>query len=153
LSKLGSSGKEQWMFKKTLITMVGVVLLLSSADCLAKPTKTKVSTEIEVAETSDAAFAKDVLNSPQPVLVDFYATWCGPCRFMTPIVDRLAKKYKKDLKVFRVDIDKNPKIAEELDITGIPMFAIYKNGKMVETAVGAMPKEKLTAMVERNIQL
>jgi thioredoxin 1 len=137
--------------KAVILCLTAVMFFAIPCDSIAK--KQRPVAEVEVVETSDATFAEDVLKSPRPVLVDFYATWCGPCRFMTPILERVAKKYKKDLKVVRLDIDKNPRISEQMNITGVPMFVIYKNGKPVETAVGAMPKDQLTAMVQRNVQL
>jgi thioredoxin 1 len=135
--------------KAVILCLTAVMFFAASSDCIAK--KQRPAAEVEVVETSDATFAEDVLKSPRPVLVDFYATWCGPCRFMAPILERVARKYKKDLKVVRLDIDKNPRISEQMNITGVPMFVIYKNGKPVETAVGAMPKDQLTAMVQRNV--
>ena len=102
----------------------------------------------EVTETSDATFKDDVLSSEQPVLVDFFATWCGPCRMVAPIVDELATEHKGKLKVFRVDVDKNPQLAATYHVMAIPFLAVFKGGKLVESSSGALPKEALESKVK-----
>lgn len=105
-----------------------------------------------VSETTDSKFKQDVLLAKEPVLVDFYATWCGPCRMMAPIIDELSQQYKGKLKVVRLDVDANPGVSSALDIRGLPTFAIFKNGKPVRAIVGAQPKEVLAQQIDESIK-
>lgn len=102
-------------------------------------------------EVTDATFDKEVLQANQPVLVDFWAVWCGPCRAVAPIVDEIAKEYNGKLKVVKVDVDANVQTAARYNILSIPTLLIFKDGKPVEQVVGAAPKrmfvEKLTRVL------
>jgi len=89
---------------------------------------------------TDANFAAEVLSSELPVLVDFWAVWCGPCRAIGPIVDELAGDYAGKLKVGKVDTDSNQKVAMQLGISSIPAVFLFKNGQVVERIIGARPK-------------
>jgi thioredoxin 1 len=93
-----------------------------------------------VHEFTDANFEAEVLKSSTPVLVDFWATWCGPCRAIAPVIEELAKDYGGKLKVGKVDTDRNQKYAGQLGITSIPAIFLFKDGKVVERIVGARPK-------------
>ena len=135
------------------LAVIAIAAFTALAASPAAQAKTHAQKQIDVVESNDDNFSRDVLSSKQPVLVDFYATWCGPCRSMTPIVDRVARQYKKNLKVVRIDIDKSPKLSEQLNITAVPTFVIYKKGKLVESTAGAMRREELASMVQRNLQL
>src|SRR6185437_3002559 len=101
------------IFRRIIIpaSLVMSAMLLCSTFSSAWPHRDRkpkaAVSAVEVADTSDATFKKDVLESKEPVLVDFYATWCGPCRAMSPVVDRLANQYKKEIRVYRMDVDKN----------------------------------------------
>jgi thioredoxin 1 len=102
-----------------------------------------------VIHTSDAAFERDVLQSPNPVLVDFWAEWCGPCRMIGPIVDELARERRDTLRVVKVNIDESPMTALKLGIRSIPTLMLFQGGAVVAQRVGALRKAELTALVER----
>ncbi|MCR5556882.1 MAG: thioredoxin [Butyrivibrio sp.] len=94
-------------------------------------------------------FEQDVLKSSIPVLVDFSADWCGPCKMMAPVIDELADMYEGEMKVGKINVDQSPDIAQKYNVMSIPMFAFFKNGEVVETAVGALNKAKLQAIIDR----
>lgn len=104
-----------------------------------------------VKETNDASFEEDVLKSDKPVLVDFWAEWCGPCRQLLPIVEELSKEKEGKLEVFKLNIDKNPETPSKHGIRGIPTMILFEGGKVVATKVGALPKTSLFAWVDENI--
>ncbi|HLV32242.1 MAG TPA: thioredoxin [Chitinispirillaceae bacterium] len=92
-------------------------------------------------ETTDATFKDDVLNSEIPVLVDFWAPWCGPCRMVGPIIDKIGEKMKNKVKVFKLNVDENPSTASSYGITGIPTVIIFKNGQIEREFVGVQPEQ------------
>lgn len=97
---------------------------------------------------TDKNFDQDVLKSKTPVLVDFWAPWCGPCRFVSPIVEELAKEYKGKLKVGKLNVDENQQTAGKYGIMSIPSVLIFKNGNPVKTMVGAQGKENYKKEIE-----
>jgi thioredoxin 1 len=103
------------------------------------------STSASVSELSDENFENQVLRSDQPVLVDFFATWCGPCKHMSPLVDELASSYGGRVKVFRADVDKCPQLSAKFAIRAIPTFITFKNGNTVSSKTGVFTREELTA--------
>jgi len=105
----------------------------------------------EVIELTDQNFDAEVLKSNVPVLVDFWATWCGPCRTIAPIIDELAVTYKGKLKVGKVDTDKNSLYASKLGISSIPAVFVFKNGQVVDRIIGARPKQAFVNAVSPHI--
>jgi thioredoxin 1 len=100
---------------------------------------------------TDASFDTDVLKSEVPVLVDFWAEWCGPCRMMTPTVDAVATVYKGKMKVGKLNVDDNSGTAARYNIRGIPTLLLFKGGKIVEQRVGAVGKSDLQKMVDPHV--
>ena len=100
---------------------------------------------------SDASFEQEVLQSPLPVLVDYWADWCGPCKMISPILDEVAKEYTGKLKVCKLNIDENQATPPKFGIRGIPTLMIFKNGNVEATKVVALSKSQLTAFVDSNI--
>ncbi len=94
-------------------------------------------------------FEEEVLNSKIPVLIDFMADWCGPCKMMAPMIDEFAKEYDGELKVGKINVDEQPEIAQKYGVMSIPMFAFIKDGEMVDSAVGAQTKAKLQSMIDK----
>ena len=94
-------------------------------------------------------FEQEVLNSDKPVLVDFYADWCGPCKMMAPMVEDFAAEYEGELKVGKLNVDEEPEIAQKYQVMSIPMFAFFKGGQMVDSEVGALPKAKFQSMIDK----
>ncbi|HEY2748937.1 MAG TPA: thioredoxin [Polyangia bacterium] len=103
----------------------------------------------KIANVTDASFETDVLKSSQPVLIDFWATWCGPCRAIAPVVEQLAGEYAGKVKVVKVNIDENPKTPTQYDVRSIPTLLMFKDGKVVGQIVGAVPKPKIEELVKK----
>jgi len=94
-------------------------------------------------EITDANFEQEVLKSDKPVLIDFWAVWCGPCKMIAPVVEELAREYDGKLKVGKIDVDNNPEVAMRFGIRSIPTLMIFKNGQVVEQIIGAVPKRQV----------
>ena len=104
-----------------------------------------------VTEVSDASWEKDVLQSDRPVLVDFWAEWCGPCRALGPTVEAVAEKYSTTARVVKLNVDDNPKVSQQYGIKGIPTLILFKAGKEADRSVGAATKEAISRLIDKHI--
>src|SRR6187549_1503436 len=105
----------------------------------------------EIVHTTDAAFEQDVVKSAQPVLLDFWAEWCGPCKMIAPILDTIATDYKDKLRVVKLNIDENPKTPPKFNIRGIPTLLLFRNGTVAAQQVGAVSKAQLESFLEKHL--
>jgi len=104
-----------------------------------------------VTEVSDSSFEKDVLQSDRPVLVDFWAAWCAPCRMIAPTVEAVAEQFSKSARVVKLNVDDNPSISQRYGIKGIPTLILFKGGKEEERVVGATSREAISRMIEKHV--
>lgn len=105
----------------------------------------------KILHVSDASFEEDVLKASGPVLVDYWAEWCGPCKMIAPILDEVAEEYEGRLSVAKLNIDENEATPPKFGIRGIPTLMLFKDGSVVATKVGALSKSQLTAFIDSNI--
>ena len=103
-------------------------------------------------EFTDANFEQEVLKADKPVLIDFWAVWCGPCKMIAPFVKEIASEYEGKVKVGKVDVDNNPQISVTYGIRSIPTLLIFKGGKVVDQIIGAVPKNTITAKLDGQLQ-
>ena len=104
-----------------------------------------------VAEVSDGSFEKDVLQSDRPVLVDFWAEWCAPCRMLAPTVEAVAEQYASSTRVFKLNVDDNPSVSQRYGIKGIPTLILFRGGKEEERVVGATSKEAISKLIDKHV--
>ena len=104
-----------------------------------------------VTETTDGTFEADVLNHNRPVLVDFWAAWCAPCRMLAPTVEAVADKYASTARVVKLNVDDNPSVSQRYGIKGIPTLILFKNGKEEERVVGATSESAISRMLDKHI--
>ena len=104
-----------------------------------------------IVEVTDATFEEEVLKAENPVLVDYWAEWCGPCKMIAPVLDAISSEYEGKLKVCKLNIDNNTETPPKFNIRGIPTLMLFKNGNVEATKVGALSKSQLTAFIDSNI--
>ncbi|MCY3802788.1 MAG: thioredoxin TrxA [Proteobacteria bacterium] len=104
-----------------------------------------------ISHITDSTFEQEVLQSEQPVLVDYWAQWCGPCKMVAPILDEIAVEYQGKLKVAKLNVDDNPDTPPKYGVRGIPTLMIFKNGNAEATKVGALSKSQLTAFIDQSL--
>jgi thioredoxin 1 len=104
-------------------------------------------------EITDANFEQEVLKSDKPVLIDFWAVWCGPCKMIAPVVEEIATEYDGKLKVGKLDVDNNPEVSMKFGIRSIPTLMVFKGGKVVEQIIGAVPKRNLLDKVIPHVSM
>lgn len=105
----------------------------------------------KIVHVSDEAFESDVLNADQPVLVDYWAEWCGPCKMIAPVLEEIAEEYAGKLKIAKLNIDENPATPPKYGIRGIPTLMLFKDGNVEATKVGAVSKSQLSAFLDSNL--
>ncbi len=104
-----------------------------------------------IVASTDIDFEVDVLEASTPVLVDFWAEWCGPCKMIAPVLEEIAKEYEGKLKVVKMDVDKNQQMPAKYGVRGIPTLILFKGGKTLATKVGAVSKSQLAAFIDENL--
>jgi thioredoxin 1 len=146
----GRKGKGSlWGSSLSRALAFGALMLLVTAGLMIPRESPKAESPSGVLAVGDSSFKKEVMDSQMPVLVDFWATWCGPCRMYGPIVDRLALDYQGRLKVVRVDIDQNPQLTQDFQITGIPNSILFQKGRIVKAWVGLVSEDELKGTVDQ----
>lgn len=104
-----------------------------------------------IKHSTDASFDGDVLKSDKPVLVDYWAEWCGPCKMIAPMLDEVSKEYKDKVQIVKVNVDENRGVAAKYGIRGIPTLMMFKGGSAAATKVGALSKSQLTAFIDQHV--
>lgn len=107
---------------------------------------------VKPVDVSDSKFQEEVIKADQPVLVDFWASWCGPCRMIAPVLEEIAADYEGKLKVAKVNVDDNPDTAARYSVMSIPTLMLFKNGEPVQTIVGFRRKEDLKDIIDKNLE-
>jgi len=106
---------------------------------------------MSVVAVTDSSFEQEVIKSDIPVLVDFWAPWCGPCRMVAPVVEEIAELYDGKIKVFKLNTDENPAVAGQYGIRSIPTLLVFKDGQRIDAVVGAVPRSTLATTIDRHL--
>ena len=106
---------------------------------------------LHIVHTTDATFGEDVLKSEKPVLLDFWAEWCGPCKMIAPILDEVSKTYDGRLQIAKMNVDENREVPAKFGIRGIPTLMLFKDGQLAATKVGALSKSQLTSFIDGHL--
>ena len=130
---------------------VPVVRIEETPNCGRCGTRLSMEDLGKVVAVTDATFEQEVMTSGMPVLVDCWAPWCGPCKSVAPVLEALAKKYQTRVKIAKVNMDENTGIGSRFSISSVPTLLLVKNGRVMETLLGALPKEQIEAAIERII--
>lgn len=133
-----------------------LLMAFTAYACTAQSGGTNTQPEVQsttstILETNDRNFEHDVIDSNKPVLVDFYASWCAPCKRMEPVLEDLATMYRGKVKILRVDVEKNPEVASRYRIRAIPHIMLFKDGDLVDDVLGMTSRERLSYSVERTL--
>lgn len=104
-----------------------------------------------IAAVTDSTFENEVMNSKTPVLVDFWAEWCGPCKMLMPVIDEVSAEYAEKVKFLKINVDDNPETAPKFGVRGIPTLILFKDGQVLATKVGSMTKSQLVAFIDSHI--
>lgn len=122
-----------------------------SKNGLVRPLEESLAVSKQIVNTTDAAFDADVVKSSQPVLLDFWAEWCGPCKAVAPILDVIADEYKDRLRVVKLNVDENPKTAQKYNVRSIPTLLLFRNGSVAAQQVGLPSKSQLESFIEAHL--
>ena len=106
---------------------------------------------MNIFSTSDSNFDSDVLKSSKPVIVDFWAEWCGPCKQIGPILEEISEEKKETIKILKLNIDENPETPQKYGVRGIPTLMMFRDGKLIDTKVGSLPKSSLIEWINNNL--
>ena len=106
-----------------------------------------------VIELNEKNFESEVLKSDKPVLIDFWATWCGPCKMLSPVLEKIDEKFEENLKILKVDIDKFPELANKYNIMSVPTLIFFENGEIVRQETGFMPEEKIMEFIKSDFYI
>ena len=124
---------------------------MSSPKTSSLPGTASAASPSNIVHTTDATFTQDVLKSDKPVLLDFWAEWCGPCKMIAPMLDEIASEYQGRVTIAKLNIDENPQTPPKFGIRGIPTLILFKNGTVEAQKVGAVSKPQLTAFLDSNL--